>query len=409
MKRFIEGEDRGQWTLLPECLDDWVSEDNPVRAIDAFVDALNLMELGFKVQPAETGRPSFHPSVHVKLYIYGYVNRVPSSRRLEREAGRNLEVMWLLGRRVPDDKVIADFRKDNGPAIRKVCAQFVELCRRLGLLTKASVAIDGSKFKAVNDRDKNFTRNKVDRRRKQLEESVARYLSQLDTADRQEPSEALAVKTQHLKEKIAKIGEEMKKLDAIEKQMLASPDQQISLTDPDARSMATSGRGSGMVGYNLQIAVDTEHHLIVAHEVTMKVTTARSLPIWRSKPRRRSAWKSSMPLPTGAISTAWKSSLRTSRHYCDFAKADNVRVCRSRPLWQAGFCLLRWQRRLSLPGRPRTELSLHQHRRREGPASLLDLDVRGVRAKTSMHNWPATPHYQMGARTCARGCPGAAR
>jgi len=308
MKRFIEGEDRGQWTLLPECLDDWVSEDNPVRAIDAFVDALNLMELGFKVQPAETGRPSFHPSVHVKLYIYGYVNRVPSSRRLEREAGRNLEVMWLLGRRVPDDKVIADFRKDNGPAIRKVCAQFVELCRRLGLLTKASVAIDGSKFKAVNDRDKNFTRNKVDRRRKQLEESVARYLSQLDTADRQEPSEALAVKTQHLKEKIAKIGEEMKKLDAIEKQMLASPDQQISLTDPDARSMATSGRGSGMVGYNLQIAVDTEHHLIVAHEVTMKVTTARSLPIWRSKPRRRSAWKSSMPLPTGAISTAWKSS-----------------------------------------------------------------------------------------------------
>jgi transposase len=195
MKRFIESEDRGQWTLLPECLDDWVGEDNPVRAIDAFVGALDLAELGFKVQPAETGRPSFHPSVHVKLYIYGYVNRVPSSRRLEREAARNLEVMWLLGRRVPDDKVIADFRKDNGPAIRKVCAQFVELCPRLGLLTKASVAIDGSKFKAVNDRDKNFTRNKLDRRRKQLEESVARYLSQLDTADRQEPSEALATKT----------------------------------------------------------------------------------------------------------------------------------------------------------------------------------------------------------------------
>ena len=268
MKRFIEGEDRGQWTLLPECLEDWVGEDNPVRAIDAFVDALDLAELGFKVQPAETGRPSFHPSVHVKLYIYGYVNRVPSSRRLEREAGRNLEVMWLLGRLVPDDKVLADFRKDNGPAIRKVCAQFVELCRKLGLLTKASVAIDGSKFKAVNDRDKNFTRNKLDRRRKQLEESVARYLDDLDTADRQEPSEALAAKTEHLKEKIAKIGEEMKKLDAIEKQMLASPDQQISLTDPDSRSMATSGRGSGMVGYNVQIAVDTEHHLIVAHEVT---------------------------------------------------------------------------------------------------------------------------------------------
>jgi transposase len=260
MKRYIEGAERGQSTFLPECLDDWIADDNPVRAIDAFVDALDLAELGFKAQPAETGRPSFHPSVHLKLYVYGYLNRVQSSRRLEREAGRNLEVIWLLGRRMPDDKVIADFRKDNGPAIRKVCARFVELCRKLGLLTKASVAIDGSKFKAVNNRDKNFTSGKVERRRKQL--------SQLDTADRQEPSEALAAKTAHLKEKIAKIGEEMKKLDAIEKQMLASPDKQISLTDPDSRSMATSGRGSGMVGYNVQTAVDTENHLIVAHEVT---------------------------------------------------------------------------------------------------------------------------------------------
>ena len=268
MKRYIEGADRGQWTLLPESLDEWVGQDNPVRAIDAFVDALDLAELGFKVQPASTGRPSFHPSVHLKLYIYGYLNRVQSSRRLEREAGRNLEVIWLLGRRMPDDKVIADFRKDNGKAIRKVCTRFVELCRKLGLLAKASVAIDGSKFKAVNNRDRNFTRNKVERRRKQLEESVARYLSQLDTADRQEPSEALAVKTAHLKEKVAKIGEEMKKLEAMEEKMLASPDQQISLTDPDSRSMATSGRGSGMVGYNVQIAVDTERHLIVAHEVT---------------------------------------------------------------------------------------------------------------------------------------------
>ena len=231
------------------------------------MDALDLAELGFKVKPAETGRPSFHPSVHLKLYIYGYLNRVQSSRRHEREAGRNFEVMWLLGRLVPDDKVIADFRKDNGPAIRKVCARFVELCRKLGLLTKASVAIDGSKFKAVNNRDKNFTKGKVERRRKQLEESVARYLSQLDTADRQEPTEALAAKTAHLKEKLAKIDEEMKKLAAYEKLMLASPDQQISLTDPDSRSMATSGRGSGMVGYNVQTAVDTENHLIVAHEV----------------------------------------------------------------------------------------------------------------------------------------------
>ena len=173
-----------------------------------------------------------------------------------------------VGRLIPDHKTVADFRKDNGRAIRKVCVRFVELCREMGLLAKASVAIDGSKFKAVNNRDRNFTRAKVERRRAQLEESVARYLSQLDTADRQEPSEALAAKTARLKEKLAKLDEEMQRLTAIEKQMLAAPDQQISFTDPDARSMATSGRGSGVVGYNVQVAVDTEHHLIVTHEVT---------------------------------------------------------------------------------------------------------------------------------------------
>ena len=269
MKRFLVGADRGQSTLLPECLDEWIDESNPVRAVDAFVDALDLGKLGFEgVVPEVTGRPSYHPSALLKLYIYGYLNRVQSSRRLEREAGRNLEVIWLLGRLVPDDKTIADFRKDNGSAIRKVCAQFVALCRDMGLLTKASVAIDGSKFKAVNNRDRNFTRAKVERRRAQLEASVARYLSQLDTADLQEPSEALAAKTAHLKEKLAKLESEMQRLAAMEKQMLASPDQQISLTDPDSRSMATSGRGSGVVGYNVQVAVETEHHLIVTHEVT---------------------------------------------------------------------------------------------------------------------------------------------
>jgi transposase len=269
MKRFVVGADRGQSTLLPECLDDWIDESNPVRVIDAFADALNLVDLGFDgVAPAATGRPSYHPAVLLKLYIYGYLNRVKSSRRLEREAGRNVEVMWLLGRLVPDHKTIADFRKDNGPAIRKVCARFVDLCREMGLLATASVAIDGSKFKAVNNRDRNFTRGKVERRRAQLDESVARYLSQLDTADRQEPSETLVLKTTRLKEKLAKLESEMQRLAAIEKLMLASPDQQISLTDPDSRSMATSGRGSGVVGYNVQVAVDTEHHLIVTHEVT---------------------------------------------------------------------------------------------------------------------------------------------
>jgi transposase len=254
---------------LPECLDDWVDDSNPVRVIDAFVEMLDLRALGFtSVDPADTGRPAYHPSIHLKLYIYGYLNRVHSSRRLEREAGRNVEVMWLLGRLAPDFKTIADFRKDNGPAIKKVCARFVEVCREMGLLAKASVAIDGSKFKAVNNRDKNFTQAKVERRRKQLEESVARYLAQLDTADRQEPSEVVILKKMRYKEKLEKLQSEMAKLAVIEKQVLASPDKQVSFTDPDSRSMATSGRGSGVVGYNVQTAVDTENHLIVAHEVT---------------------------------------------------------------------------------------------------------------------------------------------
>ncbi len=276
MKRFIEGADRGQSTLLPECLDDWISEDNPVRAIDVFVDELDLADLGFgRVDPKATGRPAYHPSVLLKLYIYGYLNRVQSSRRLEREAGRNVEAMWLTGRLVPDHKTIADFRKDNGRAIRQVCARFVALCRALGLLAEASVAIDGSKFKAVNNRDRNFTRAKMARRMAQIEESVARYLHQLDSADRQEPSLARTTNTTRLKEKLAKLRQEMQRLEKLEARMLATPDQQISLSDPDARSMATSGRGSGVVGYNVQTAVDTRHHLIVAHDVT-NVGTDRS-------------------------------------------------------------------------------------------------------------------------------------
>jgi transposase len=268
MRRFVEGADRGQSALFPEALEDWIGEDNPVRVIDVFVDELDLAELGFSgIEPEVTGRPSYHPSVLLKLYIYGYLNRVQSSRRLEREAGRNVEVMWLTGRLAPDHKTIADFRKDNGRAIRQVCARFVGLCRTLGLLTQASVAIDGSKFKAVNNRDKNFTRAKMERRMAQIEESVARYLQQLDSADRQEPSEALKTRTDRLKEKIAKLKEQMQRLEVLKVTMLATPDQQISLTDPDARSMATSGRGSGVVGYNVQVAVETTHHLIITHEV----------------------------------------------------------------------------------------------------------------------------------------------
>ncbi len=278
MKRFIEGIDRDQTTLFPERLEDWVGEDNPVRVIDFFVSELDLGDLGFDgVEPKVTGRPAYHPSMLLKLYVYGYLNWVQSSRRLEREAGRNVEVMWLTGRLVPDHKTIADFRKDNGSAIRTVCSEFVELCRRIGLLATASVAIDGSKFKAVNNRDRNFTKAKMARRMKQIEESVARYLDQLDSADRQEPTDEIESRITRLHEKIDKLREEMDRLNALDVQMMDSPDEQISLTDPDARSMATSGRGSGVVGYNVQAAVETDHHLIIAHDVIQSGSDRASL------------------------------------------------------------------------------------------------------------------------------------
>jgi transposase len=268
MSRFIEGEQRTQSVLFPEQLEEWITEDNPVRAVDAFVDELDLSELGFAgAQPAATGRPAYHPATLLKIYIYGYLNRIQSSRRLEREAQRNVELVWLTGRLMPDFKTIADFRKDNGAAIRQVCREFVELSRQVGLFAEGVVAIDGSKFKAVNNRDKNFTPHKLQARMKQLEESIARYLNDLDRADR-EPSAVPPARVAQLQEKIVAVKAQVRKLRQIEQQLMQTPDQQISLTDPDARSMATSGRGTGIVGYNVQTAVDAEHHMIVAHEVT---------------------------------------------------------------------------------------------------------------------------------------------
>jgi transposase len=268
MAGFVEGTDRGQMTLLPARLDDYIAEDNPARAVDVFVDNLDLDKLGFiRVQPLDMGRPGYDPRMMLKLYIYGYLNRVPSSRRLERECQRNIEVIWLTGQLAPDFKTIADFRKDNGKAIREVCRTFVALCRKLDLLSSASVAIDGSKFKAVNARDKNFTEAKMKRRLARIDESIARYLSQLETADRHGNAVPEA-KVTRLKSKIEKLKEEIVRLNAINAEMMESEDGQISLTDPDARSMATSGKDTGIVGYNVQIAVDTQHHLIVAHEVT---------------------------------------------------------------------------------------------------------------------------------------------
>lgn len=268
MKRFIAGEDRQQATLLPDCLDDYVTSDNPVRLIEVFVDELDLTTLGFAgAVPEATGRPSYHPATPLKIYLYGYLNRIPSSRRLERETQRNIEMIWLTGRLMPDFKTLADFRKNNGPAIQAACAQFVVLCRRLNLFSKAVVAIDGSKFKAVNNRDKNFTAAKVEARLAQVEASIGRYLVALDRADR-EQSDVAEARTTRLTEKIAGLREQMKALQAMGEQVEAVPDGQVSLTDPDARSMATSGKGTGLVGYNVQAAVDAEHHLIVAHDVT---------------------------------------------------------------------------------------------------------------------------------------------
>lgn len=273
MKRFIQGEDRTQGILLPELLDDYVAEDNPVRAIDVFVESLDLRTLGFEgVAPEATGRPAYHPSVLLKLYIYGYLNRLQSSRRLERETQRNVELIWLTGKLMPDFKTIADFRKDNGRAIRNVCREFIVLCRELKLFSEAIVAIDGSKFKAVNNRDKNFTDRKLAERMRQLEESIERYLAELDRADR-EPTLVSEAQTARLKDKIAGLRAQVERLNAIGQQMQDTPDGQISLTDPDCRSMNT--RGSGIVGYNVQTAVDAKHHLIVAHEVT-NVGTDRS-------------------------------------------------------------------------------------------------------------------------------------
>ena len=265
MKRFIEEECRQQSTLFPERLDDYITNDNAVRVIDVFIDGLDLPNLGFNTTPAVTGRPAYHPATMLKLYVYGYLNRIQSTRRLEREAGRNVELMWLLGRLAPDFKTIADFRKDNTKAICLVCREFVMICRKLDLFSEAFVAIDGSKFKAVNCSDRNFTRAKIKRRLEQIDKDIDRYLAQIISADRLE-NDIAKNKTEHFDKKITQLKKEIERLNVTKEQLEATPDKQISLTDPDARSMKT--RGSGIVGYNVQTAVDVKHHLIIAHKVT---------------------------------------------------------------------------------------------------------------------------------------------
>ena len=276
MKRFIEGENRFQSTLFPESLEDYIAEDNAIRVVDAFVNKIDLVDLGFeRAEPSDTGRPGYHPGVLLKLYIYGYLNRIQSSRRLERESQRNVELIWLTGRLMPAFKTIADFRKDNRQAIRKVCLEFVGLCRELELFSATLVAIDGSKFKAVNSRDRNFTRKSVKRRIKKTQANIDRYLAKLDAVDAEEP-EIREVTAAELKQKIASMEEKMKELKLREAEVDAHPDKQVSTTDEDARSMMKPGGGS-VVGYNVQTAVDEKHHLIATHEVTNATTDRQQL------------------------------------------------------------------------------------------------------------------------------------
>ena len=395
MKRFIEGTDRGQSTLFPEYLEDWIDENNSVRVIDVFVDELDLAQLGFyRVAPEVTGRPAYHPSVLLKLYIYGYLNRVQSSRRLERETGRNVEVMWLTGRLVPDHKTIADFRKDNGEAIGRVCARFIVLCRALDLVGEVSIAIDGSKFKAVNNRDKNFTRAKMERRLAQIEESVARYLRQLDSADRQEASQARATKIARLKEKIAKLKVEMQRLSGLKARMLATADQQISLTDPDSRSMATSGRGSGVVGYNVQVAVDTGHHLIITHEVT-NVGSDRAQLARMAKATKATLERTNLDVIADRGYFSSEEILE-----CDKAgitvtfKADDLEP---KTLRQAGLPLHGGRGRLHLPCWRAAHPLIHNPRTWIGVAPLSDQRLPELRYQTSLYHRQGATDHTLGA------------
>jgi len=384
MKRFIQGEHRGQSTLLPESLDDYVSDTNPVRVVDVFVDELDLITLGFQsAVPAETGRPAYHPAVMLKIYIYGYLNRIQSSRRLEREAQRNVELMWLTGRLMPDFKTIANFRKDNGKAIRGVCRQFVVLCQQLGLFSEHFVAIDGSKFKAVNHRDRNFTSAKLKRRMEDIEASIARYLKALDEADREEPNSSGP--KGGLEEKIAKLKEQMKALQAIEIQLEASPDKQISLTDPDARSMMMTS-GNGIVGYNVQTAVDTKHHLIVAHEVTNVGHDRDQLSSMAEQAREAMQLDAlSVVADRGYYKSGEILACHRGRDHGLCAEHAELAGQISWPLRQCPVCLRRGQRCVCLPRQGSADLAQLLPRQGQEAGRLLALQLPVLLDKGAMH------------------------
>jgi transposase len=262
MAHHILGQSRTQTTLLPEVLDDFVNEDNPVRVVDVFVDGLDLQTLGFeRVIATGKGRPGYHPAVMLKLYIYGYLNRIQSSRRLEKESHRNVELMWLLTRLMPDFKTIADFRKDNGKGIKAVCRQFVQMCRQMNMFADSLFAIDGSKFKAVNSKDNNYLPSNVKYRINKIEKSIEEYLSNMDIQDKTDKSDNKATPS-----KLEWLQKRLAELRVIEEEVNAHPDKQVSKNDPDARLLLTRHLNR-QVCYNVQTAVDTKHHLIISHDI----------------------------------------------------------------------------------------------------------------------------------------------
>ena len=399
MGRYVEGQDRTQSALFPERLDDWIHEDSTVRVIDVFVDELDLRKLGFdRADPAATGRPAYSPATLLKIYVYGYLNRVQSSRRLETEAQRNLELIWLTGRLAPDFKTIADFRRDNGEAIRKVCKEFVLLCRQMKLFTDGIVAIDGSKFKAVNNRDKNFTDRKLQARIEQLEDSIKRYLVELDRADR-DATAVLPGRVAHLKDKIAKVKQQMQALEAIGEQMKASEDGQISLTDPDARSMATSGRGTGIVGYNVQTAVDAKHHLIVAHEVTNVGHDRDQLAHMAKLAKVATGEGELIALADRGYYEGYEDpgvrALRCGRRR---SQADDVQQPGRWAVRQARLRLRRPEGRVPVPGGADRHLPVHRRRRRQDPAQVLVVGLPAVSDEAAVHEGQVPAHRPLGAR-----------
>jgi transposase len=397
MSGFIDEADRSQGTFLPERVEEYVSDENPARVIDAFVSELDLTKLGFEgTEPRATGRRGYHPATTLKIYLHGYLNRIQSSRRLEQEARRNLELMWLVGRLAPDFKTLADFRAENVVAIKNVCREFIVLCRNWGLFTEATVAIDGSKFKAVNHRDRNFTSGKMKTRMALIEQSITEYLTQLERMDRKETPSAPQQATR-LKERITTLKKEMRRLRGLKSRMEVAPDGQVSLVDPDARSMASQGKGTGIVGYNVRSAVDTKNHLIVTHEVTNVGSDRHQLKTMAEAAREALGSEKLTAIAdrgyysgeqikacddAGIVPLIPKSFTSNSRADGRYDKSDF--------LYPPARCI-------SLPSRRVCDPAVHEHREGDGDLQVLVLGLPELRLKIQMHYQRLSTHRPMGA------------